>query len=73
MKPMEGIRIIEASMFAFVPGAAGVLAHWGADVIEDRVAEHARPDASWWMETLKAEIRVDASATSGGSGRSFWI
>jgi crotonobetainyl-CoA:carnitine CoA-transferase CaiB-like acyl-CoA transferase len=31
---MRGVRVIELTMWAFVPAAGGVLAHWGADVIK---------------------------------------
>src|SRR5438477_12618282 len=33
MNVLEGIRVIDLTMWAFVPSAGGVLAHWGADVI----------------------------------------
>ena len=33
-KPLEGIRVVEVAMWAFVPSAGGVLADWGADVIK---------------------------------------
>ena len=32
--PLEGIRVIEVAMWAFVPSAGGVLADWGAEVIK---------------------------------------
>ena len=31
---IRGVRIVELTMWAFVPAAGGVLAHWGADVIK---------------------------------------
>jgi crotonobetainyl-CoA:carnitine CoA-transferase CaiB-like acyl-CoA transferase len=31
---LRGIRVIDLTMWAFVPSAGGVLAHWGADVIK---------------------------------------
>lgn len=31
---LRGVRVIEASMYAFAPSAAAVLADWGADVIK---------------------------------------
>jgi crotonobetainyl-CoA:carnitine CoA-transferase CaiB-like acyl-CoA transferase len=31
---MSGVRVVELTMWAFVPAAGGVLAHWGADVIK---------------------------------------
>ncbi|WP_327116867.1 CoA transferase [Nocardia sp. NBC_01730] len=38
MKPLEGIRVLEAAMYGFVPSAGAVLADWGAEVIK---VEHA--------------------------------
>ncbi|MGE3619828.1 MAG: CaiB/BaiF CoA transferase family protein [Acidimicrobiia bacterium] len=32
--PMAGVRVVEATMFAFAPAAGAVLADWGADVIK---------------------------------------
>jgi crotonobetainyl-CoA:carnitine CoA-transferase CaiB-like acyl-CoA transferase len=37
-KPLDGIRVLEAAMYGFVPSAGAVLAEWGADVIK---VEHA--------------------------------
>ncbi len=34
MKPLAGVRVVDLTMWAFVPAAGGVLAHWGADVIK---------------------------------------
>ena len=31
---LSGVKVIDATMFAFMPVAGGVLAHWGADVIK---------------------------------------
>jgi crotonobetainyl-CoA:carnitine CoA-transferase CaiB-like acyl-CoA transferase len=33
-KPLEGIRVVEAAQFTFVPGAGAILAEWGATVIK---------------------------------------
>ena len=33
-KPLEGIRVLEAAVWTFVPAAGAVLAEWGADVIK---------------------------------------
>jgi crotonobetainyl-CoA:carnitine CoA-transferase CaiB-like acyl-CoA transferase len=38
MRPLDGIRVVEAAMYGFVPSAGAVLADWGADVIK---VEHA--------------------------------
>src|SRR3977135_1316390 len=34
MNILAGIRVVDLTMWAFVPSAGGVLAHWGADVIK---------------------------------------
>ena len=34
MNILRGIKVVEVTAYAFVPGAGGVLAHWGADVIK---------------------------------------
>jgi crotonobetainyl-CoA:carnitine CoA-transferase CaiB-like acyl-CoA transferase len=34
MQILDGIRVIDLTMWAFMPSAGGVLAHWGADVIK---------------------------------------
>jgi crotonobetainyl-CoA:carnitine CoA-transferase CaiB-like acyl-CoA transferase len=39
---LEGVRVIDVTMWAFVPSAGGVLAHWGADVI--KIEGPGRPD-----------------------------
>jgi crotonobetainyl-CoA:carnitine CoA-transferase CaiB-like acyl-CoA transferase len=39
---LEGVRVVDVSMWAMVPAAGGVLAHWGADVI--KVEGPGRPD-----------------------------
>jgi crotonobetainyl-CoA:carnitine CoA-transferase CaiB-like acyl-CoA transferase len=31
---LDGIKVVEVSMYAFAPSAAAVLADWGADVIK---------------------------------------
>ena len=33
-RPLEGVRVIEVSMWAFVPSAGAVLADWGAEVVK---------------------------------------
>ena len=33
MKPLQGIRVIDVTMWAFCPAAAAILASWGADVV----------------------------------------
>jgi crotonobetainyl-CoA:carnitine CoA-transferase CaiB-like acyl-CoA transferase len=34
MDILQGIRVVDLTMFAFVPAVGGVMAHWGADVIK---------------------------------------
>ena len=33
-RPLEGIKVIEVSMWAFVPSCGAVLSDWGAEVIK---------------------------------------
>jgi crotonobetainyl-CoA:carnitine CoA-transferase CaiB-like acyl-CoA transferase len=33
-KPMAGVRVVELSLFGFVPSAGAILADWGADVVK---------------------------------------
>jgi crotonobetainyl-CoA:carnitine CoA-transferase CaiB-like acyl-CoA transferase len=33
-KPLEGVKVVELAMWAYVPSAAAVLADWGADVVK---------------------------------------
>jgi crotonobetainyl-CoA:carnitine CoA-transferase CaiB-like acyl-CoA transferase len=33
-KPLEGIKVVEIAMWAYVPSAGAVLADWGADVVK---------------------------------------
>ncbi|MGX7677471.1 CaiB/BaiF CoA transferase family protein [Jatrophihabitans sp. DSM 45814] len=42
MKPLEGIRVLDLTMWAFCPAAAAILASWGADVIH--IENPASPD-----------------------------
>ena len=32
--PLEGIRVVELGVWVAGPGAAGILADWGADVVK---------------------------------------
>jgi crotonobetainyl-CoA:carnitine CoA-transferase CaiB-like acyl-CoA transferase len=40
---LDGVRVVELSMYAFAPSAAAVLADWGADVTKVVPASHADP------------------------------
>ncbi|MGX7678571.1 CaiB/BaiF CoA transferase family protein [Jatrophihabitans sp. DSM 45814] len=42
MKPLDGIKVLDLTMWAFCPAAAAVLAGWGADVIH--IENAANPD-----------------------------
>jgi crotonobetainyl-CoA:carnitine CoA-transferase CaiB-like acyl-CoA transferase len=42
MKPLEGIKVLDLTMWAFCPSAAAVLAGWGAEVIH--IENPANPD-----------------------------
>jgi crotonobetainyl-CoA:carnitine CoA-transferase CaiB-like acyl-CoA transferase len=43
---LKGVRVLEVSMYAFVPSAGAVLADWGADVVKVVHPEYADPMAS---------------------------
>ncbi len=59
-RPMDGVRVLEVAQFTFTPGAGGVLADWGADVIK---VEH--PVAG------DAQRGLNLGAASAGAGGSF--
>ena len=40
---LEGVRVVEVSMWGFVPTTGVVLADWGADVIKVEHPEHPDP------------------------------
>jgi crotonobetainyl-CoA:carnitine CoA-transferase CaiB-like acyl-CoA transferase len=54
---MRGVKVVEVSMWAFVPAAGGVLAHWGADVI--KVENPHAPDP---MRLLGGSIEAGAAS-----------
>ncbi len=33
-QPLQGVRVVEVAMWAFVPSAGAVLADWGAEIIK---------------------------------------
>src|SRR5579862_4607447 len=43
---LKGVRVLEVSMYAFVPSAGAVLADWGADVVKVVHPEYSDPMAS---------------------------
>jgi crotonobetainyl-CoA:carnitine CoA-transferase CaiB-like acyl-CoA transferase len=79
MDILEGIRVVDLTMWAFVPSAGGVLAHWGADVIKVE-GPHSpdpvrflkgteMPDGETWMYRHygrgKRAIAIDLKADRG--------
>jgi crotonobetainyl-CoA:carnitine CoA-transferase CaiB-like acyl-CoA transferase len=60
MQPLNGIRVIDLTMWAFVPAAGGVLSHWGADVI--KVENPRAPDPNRVL---------GGTLEPGGASRSF--
>jgi crotonobetainyl-CoA:carnitine CoA-transferase CaiB-like acyl-CoA transferase len=60
VKPLDGIRVIDLTMWAFCPAAGAVLAGWGADVIH--IENPASPDP----------MRVFAGG-SAEPGRASWM
>jgi crotonobetainyl-CoA:carnitine CoA-transferase CaiB-like acyl-CoA transferase len=48
--PLEGVRVLEVAIYAFVPSAAAILADWGADVLKVEhpvMGDPARGTAAW--------------------------
>jgi crotonobetainyl-CoA:carnitine CoA-transferase CaiB-like acyl-CoA transferase len=43
MQPLQGIRVVEAAMYALVPAAGAVLSDWGADVMKVEHPETGDP------------------------------
>ena len=79
MDILQGIRVIDVTMWAFVPSAGGVLAHWGADVIKIEGPEAPDPvrllggtlepgESSWIFKHYsrgKRAITLDLSTAAG--------
>jgi crotonobetainyl-CoA:carnitine CoA-transferase CaiB-like acyl-CoA transferase len=79
MDVLEGIKVIDLTMWAFVPSAGGVLAHWGADVIKVESPRNPDPmrllggtlepgDASWYFKHYsrgKRAITLDLGSDDG--------
>jgi crotonobetainyl-CoA:carnitine CoA-transferase CaiB-like acyl-CoA transferase len=57
---LDGIRVVDLTMWAFVPAAGGVLSQWGADVI--KVENPGSPDPSRLL---------GGTLQPGGASRSF--
>jgi crotonobetainyl-CoA:carnitine CoA-transferase CaiB-like acyl-CoA transferase len=76
---LEGIKVVDLTMWAFVPSAGGVLAHWGADVVKvegPRTPDPVRlfggslePGGSSWMfkhySRGKRGLAVDLTVEEG--------
>ena len=48
--PMQGVRVLEVAIYAFVPSAAAILADWGADVLKvehPTMGDPGRSTAAW--------------------------
>ena len=48
--PLEGVRVLEVAIYAFVPSAAAILADWGADVLKVEhpvLGDPGRNTAAW--------------------------
>ena len=73
-KPLEGIKVVEVSMWAYVPSAGAVLADWGADVvkIESPVGD---PSGVWSMPALAPWMASPSPGRSstGEKKASPWI
>ena len=63
---LDGVRVVELSMYAFAPSSAAVLADWGADVIK------VVPPGSRRSDDGHAGRRpaADATSASRSCGRS---
>ena len=42
-RPLEGVRVVEVTLWGFVPSAAAILADWGATVLKVEHPEHGDP------------------------------
>ena len=60
-RPLEGVRVVEVTLWGFVPSAAAILADWGATVLKVEHPEHGDP-----MRGL-----VTSGLMPGGAGVNF--
>ena len=60
-RPLEGVRVVEVTLWGFVPSAAAILADWGATVLKIEHPEHGDP-----MRGL-----VTSGLMPGGAGVNF--
>jgi crotonobetainyl-CoA:carnitine CoA-transferase CaiB-like acyl-CoA transferase len=57
-RPLDGVRVLEVALYAFVPSAGAVLAEWGAEVI--KVEHPLHPDP------MRGTAAYDIPAGTGG-------
>jgi crotonobetainyl-CoA:carnitine CoA-transferase CaiB-like acyl-CoA transferase len=55
--PLEGVRVVEVGMWIAGPGAAGILADWGADVV--KIEPPAGDPARGFQRTLGGDLPVN--------------
>ena len=69
-KPLAGIKVVEVSMWAFVPAAGAVLADMGAEVvkIERPGGETARMIVRQPLELTQTTEKFDVKVTVEGGG-----
>jgi len=54
-RPLEGVRVLEVAIYAFVPSAAAILADWGAEVLKIEhpvLADPGRNTAAWGVPAV---------------------
>src|SRR5207245_2239995 len=72
-RPLEGVRVVEVTLWGFVPSAAAILADWGATVLKIEHPEHGDPMrglvTSGLMRGLAVRMRRRAGTTARRSGR----
>lgn len=70
-KPLEGIKVVEVAMWAFVPVAGGILSDMGADVIkvEPPTGDPIRGLQIGGTETTSAQRQIDFSWESYNRGK----
>ena len=67
---LSGIRVVDVTMFAFVPVAGGVLSHWGADVIKVEDPKACDPCRLLWEEpSNQVELTCPSKIAIGERGR----
>ena len=71
---LDGVRVVDLTMWAFVPSAGGVLAHWGADVIKIEGPRSPDPDAPARGDAGSGGRQLVLQALQPGqASRSPWI